>query len=233
MKFISYILDQFVQGAGGWRPGMPFQSDVDPPDHERDTVRPHFTREETEVFTSYTRSRVGEVHGDRVLQWGSNPKFDPKNVRYRSIKTLSAHATNHYVPDHVQRAEFTEKLDGNQRLIFFYRHLYDAIKQLLRNARFAGHQYTQANVKFNQNGKRVFEGFDTGELYEIAQIHAGEGVSPVPVMVSSDGLLVSKKMGGHPVLCKSPISIQLFACTLTLWYVLVRINTYWYVYLYI
>ena len=215
-----------MQDAGGWRPGMPVESVIEPPAHAGDRELPRFTRAETEVFSSYTRSRVGEKHGDRTLQWGSNPAFDPGDVRYRSVKTLSEHAAKHYVPGNVQRAEFTEELDGCQRLIFFYRCLYDAIKELLRNARFAGHQYTHADIKFNQNGKRVYQGFNTGEVYEVAQLHAGDGVSPVPCFLTSDFTLVSKKMGGHPILCK------LLACMCTQWYVLVHINVLVHIYTY-
>ena len=183
---------------------MPVDSVVNPPAHARIDAgkRPRFTREESEIFSSYTRSRVGESHGDRTLEWGSNPEFEPGNVRYRNMRTMSEHATKRYVPGKVQRAEFTEKLDGSQRLIFFYRFLYDAIKQLLRNARFAGRQYTHADIKFNPNGKRVYNAFNTGEVYEVCQLHAGDGVSPVPCFLNSDFSLVSKHMGGHPILRK-------------------------------
>jgi hypothetical protein len=34
-----------------------------------------FSREETEAFVSYARSRVGEVHGDRMLEWCSSPEY--------------------------------------------------------------------------------------------------------------------------------------------------------------
>ena len=61
---------------------MPVESVIDPPEHAGGCELPRFTRAETEVFSSYARSRVGEKHGDRTLQWGSNPDFDPGHVRF-------------------------------------------------------------------------------------------------------------------------------------------------------
>jgi len=201
LELIFYVL----QENAGWLPGMHVDSITEGPAHSRGAPDqlPLFTREESEVFSGYTRSRVGEEHGDRTLEWAGNHNFDPENVHFRKIRTFSKSAVRAYIPGGVQRADFTEKLDGSQRLIFFFRYLYDAIKELLRNARFAGRQYTQAEIKFNQNGKRVYSAFNTGTVYEVAQLQAGDGASPVPVFLSSDSTLISKKMGGHPILRKS------------------------------
>ena len=194
-----------VQGAGGWRPGMATDSVVDAPEQSRKRARaaPRFTREESEAFSSYTQSRVGEQHADRMLEWASNPKYRSRSLRYGSMHTLAEHAIHEFVPDGVMQADFTEALDGSQRLLFFWRCLYDAIKELLRNARFAGKQYTHAEFKYNSTGAHAFSAFNTGEVYELGQMHAGEGVSPVPIFLSSDATLVSKKLGGHPILCES------------------------------
>jgi len=193
-----------AQGAGGWGPGMATDSVVDPPEQigKRARAPPAFTREETEAFSSYTQSRLGEKHADRMLEWASNPKFRSKNVRYGSIHTLAEHAIEEHIPDGVMKADFTEELDGSQRLIFFWRSLYDAIKELLRSCRFAGKQYTHAEIKYNRTGARAYSAFNTGEVYELCQLHAGEGVSPVPIFLSSDATLVSKKLGGHPIMCE-------------------------------
>ena len=160
---------------------------------------PPFRREETEAFVSHVRSRQSEASGDRMLEWCSSPEYRSQNIRFRKTRTLSKKAIDAYIPEGIQRADFTEPLDGNQRLIFFFRCLYDAIKELLRNTRFAGRQYTHAEIKFNSTGGRVYSAFNTGEVYELAQLHAGDGVSPVPIFISSDGTMVSKKMGGHPI----------------------------------
>ena len=47
---------------------------------------------------------------------------------------------------------------------------------------------------------QVYSAFNTGAVYELAQVHAGDGVSPVPIFISSDATMVSKKMGGHPII---------------------------------
>jgi len=191
------------QAAAGWMPGAQFDSSVDAPERMRDR-QPRFSREETEVMSSYTRSRVGEPHGDRLLEWVTSPEFRAQQVRYRRMRTFSRAAVNEYVPEGVQRVDFTEPLDGCQRLIFFFRSLYDAIKELLKNSRFSGRQYTQAEVKFHPNGLRAYNTINSGKVFEAAQITAGPGVSPVLVLLSSDSTLVSKQMGGHPILgeCK-------------------------------
>jgi hypothetical protein len=180
-------------------PGAQFDSSVDAPERMRNR-QPRFNREETEVMSSYTRSRVGEAHGDRLLEWVTSPEFRAQQVRYRRMRTFSRAVVDEYVPEGVQRADFTEPLDGCQRLIFFFRSLYDAIKELLKNSRFNGRQYTQAEVKFHPNGLRAYNTVNSGKVFEAAQITAGPGVSPVLVLLSSDSTLVSKQMGGHPIL---------------------------------
>ena len=82
-----YIIRKLPQGAGGWQPGMDTDSRVEPPRHSRKRERapPTFTREESEAFSSYTESRVGEKHADSMLEWASNPKYRSKNLRYGSV----------------------------------------------------------------------------------------------------------------------------------------------------
>ena len=164
---------------------------------------PSFSREETEAFVSYARSRVGEAHGDRMLEWCSSPEYRSRNVSMKRTRTLSKRAVSEHIPEGVKSANFTETLDGSQRLIFYYRCLYDAIKELLRNARFAGRQYTHAEIKYNSTGGRAYSAFNTGEVYELAQLHAGKDVSPVPIFLSNDATLLTKKLGGHPIICES------------------------------
>jgi hypothetical protein len=161
-----------------------------------------FSRAEAEVMSTYTRSRVGEHHADRLLEWCTSPEYRAEQVRYSKIRTFSKKAVNHYVPDGIQREDFTQPLDGSQRLVFYFRCLYDAIKELLRNVRFNGRQYTQAEVKFTPLGRRVYTSINTGKVLEVAQLHAGPDVAPVVVLLSSDATLVSKKTGGHPILCE-------------------------------
>ena len=76
------------------------------------------------------------------------------------------------------------------------------------NIRFAGQQYEHAEVKFKSSGARAYSAVNTVEVYEVGQMHAGEGVSPVPVFLSSDATLLSKKLGGHLILCESARSHQ-------------------------
>ena len=184
-----------------------------------------FSRGEAEVMSTYTRSRVGEPHADRLLEWCTSPEYRAEQVRYSKIRTLSKKAVNHYVPDGIQREDFTQTLDGSQRLVFYFRCLYDAIKELLRNVRFNGRQYTQADVKFNPIGRRTYTNISTGKVFEAAQIRAGPDVAPILVLLSSDATLVSKKTGGHPILSELNARVFLRACHL------IRTNTYEYVHI--
>jgi hypothetical protein len=94
----------------------------------------------------------------------------------KRTRTLSKRAIREHIPEGVKSANFNKTLDGCQRLFFYYRCLYDAIKELLRNARFAGRQYTHAEIKYNSTGGRAYSAFNTGEVYELAQLHAGKDV---------------------------------------------------------
>ena len=136
----------------------------------------------------------------------------------------------HYVPDGIQREDFTEPLDGSQRLVFYFRCLYDAIKELLRNVRFNGRQYTQADVKFNPIGRRAYTNISTGKVFEAAQIRAGPDTAPILVLLSSDATLVSKKTGGHPILSELKAHVFVHPCPLirtnTCIYVRIQANTY-------
>ena len=58
-------------------------------------------------MSTYTRSRVGEHHADRLLEWCTSPEYRAEQVRYSKIRTFSKKAVNHYVPDGIQREDFT------------------------------------------------------------------------------------------------------------------------------
>ena len=56
------------------------------------------------------------------------------------------------------------------------------------------------NLLFRGNTGEVY---DPGRDSELAQLHAGKDVSPVPIFLSSDATLLTKKLGGHPIICES------------------------------
>ena len=115
------------------------------------------------------------------------------------------------VPGGVMSKDFTQPEDGAQRMVFFFQSLYDAIKQLLRNARFAGKQYTGIEKVCSSGMKRNYGAINRGEMYEIAQDYASKDVSPVSWFLKSDTTVICKKMGAHPIICK------LFLCFLTMY----------------
>jgi hypothetical protein len=66
-------------------------------------------------------------------------KFKADRIRYIKMKTTGKKGIGLNIPGGVMSRDFSEKADGTQRMVFFYRSLYDAIrvKQLASNSRFA------------------------------------------------------------------------------------------------
>ena len=159
-----------------------------------------FSREATEVFSSYRESGVSERKGDNMLGWASHPKYQGGKMGFCRIRTLSKAAEKAYLPSGVQSANFTEKQDGAQKIIFYYRDLYEAAKELLKNPKFAGKQYTEAEIIINSAGLREFGAFNTARAFEAAQVYCGEGVSPISIFLSSDATLIGKRGGAHPII---------------------------------
>jgi hypothetical protein len=142
------------------------------------------------------------------------------------------------IPGGVLHKDLSEPADGAQRLVFFYRSLYDAVKQLLRSARPAGKQYTGFEKVFFAGQKRKYGAINRGEMYEISQGYAGPDVSPLPVFLSSDATVMCKKMGAHPIISESQI---MCACSyrhdtrryihILMEYIQILVNTFVYLHL--
>jgi hypothetical protein len=111
-------------------------------------------------------------------------------------------AVKEYLRLGVQSADFTQKLDGPQKVSFYYRDLYDAAKELLKNPKFAGKQHTEAEIRINAQSLGEFSAFNTGKVFEVAQVYhdAGDRVSPIPIFLSSDATLIGKRGSAHPII---------------------------------
>jgi hypothetical protein len=194
----------FPQVDPDWVPGScPVNSIVPPPAHHKSKQSP-FNRSEFEVLAHHTSGASGDAHGDKLLEWASHPKFKPNRIRYTKMRTMGTKAIDLNIPGGVMSRDFTEKADGSQRMVFFFRSLYDAIKQLANNSRFAGKQYTQFELVNTADRKRKYGAINRGEMYEIAQGFAGRDTSPMPVFLSSDTTVICKKMGAHPIIRECP-----------------------------
>ena len=145
---------------------------------------------------------------DRPQEGGARIKAHAAMGRTSTVSTaacsapyaLHKKAVEENVPDGCMREDFTEPLDGAQKMIFYFRSMYEACKELLRNARFAGSQYVEADTSMTPMGKRKLGELNRGTMYENCQFRAGAKVSPVPVFLSSDTTVICKKMGGHPII---------------------------------
>jgi hypothetical protein len=177
------------------------RSEVQKPQHQAAKSSP-FNRSEFELFAHHTMGTgiSGEAVGDRLLLWATNPKFKGGRIRFMEMKTMRKKAVKLNIPDGVRERDFSEPADGCQRMVFFYRSLYDAVKQLLRSSRFAGKQHTEFERVYTPGQKRKLGAINRGEMYKISQKYAGSDVSPLSVFLSSDTTVICKKMGDHPII---------------------------------
>jgi hypothetical protein len=137
-----------------------------------------------------------------MMEWATNLKFRADRVRFSKMKTMGQKAFKLNIPAGVMQRDFTEQADGCQRLVFFSRSIYDAIKELLRASRFRNKQYTEFEMCYSagQARKRQYGSINRGEMYEICQGYAGPDVSPLPVFLSSDTTVICKSMSTHPII---------------------------------
>ena len=189
------------QAVMEWEPGSrPVQSAVPAPPN-RAQQDSHFNRSEFEVFAHHTTApgQSGDAQGDRLLEWATHPKFKADRIRFTKMRTMGRKAVKLNIPGGVLQKDFTEPADGAQRIVFYFRSMYDAVKQLLRSARLAGRQHTEFEKVFSVGQKRKYGAINRGDMYEISQGYAGPDVSPLPVFLSSDATVICKKMGAHPI----------------------------------
>ena len=194
-----------AQAEPEWEPGSRPVNSAVPPPRNRAQPNSNFNLSEFEVFTHHTKSAThsGDSNGDRLLEWATNPKFKAERVRFVKMRTMGRKAVKLNIPGGVLQKDFSEPADGAQRMVFFFRSLYDAVKQLLRSARLAGKQHTGFEKVYSAGQKRKFGEINRGEMYEISQGYAGQDVSPLPVFLSSDATVICKKMGAHPIISES------------------------------
>ena len=113
-------------------------------------------RSEFEVFAHHTSGASGDAHGDKLLEWATNPKFKKDRIRFTRMRTMGKKAVDLNIPGGVMSRDFTQPEDGPQRLVFFFRSLYDAIKELISRSRFKGKQYTQFEPVYTSGQKRKY-----------------------------------------------------------------------------
>ena len=180
---------------------------VESEDGDQDTCS--FSKSEAELLGTFTSSSMTREDGDRLMQWASNKCFKGEDVQPVKICTLIDSVAKKYAPEGVKRADFTEEMDGDQRIVFYYRDLFTCVINLLQHPRFKARQYTKFRLVRDVQGHRVYGAFNTGDWYRVAQITAGNSapdkrVSPVPVFLSSDATYAKKSVGVWPIYCWCP-----------------------------
>jgi hypothetical protein len=142
----------------------------------------------------------GGSRGDQILEWAGNlnDAFQSRKILPLKMKSLQSKAVAEQVPVCVFCIDFTEPKDGAQKLIYDGRSLYEACKELLRNARFVGIQYVLADVVYDGLGRRNLAHSIRDRCKRGAKdCRATSFASPdIPYC---DTTMLCKKMGGHPI----------------------------------
>ena len=182
----------------------------DPEDPEDDSIppprfkRPKFTRAEAEINGTYVFGHMSLQAGDDLLQWACNEAYRYRDVRYRSMRSLSKAIRSKYAPGNVLSTNFHEPLDGHQYLWMHRRRLLDTLTSMLSDQKFVGVQYTSFKIIRNDVGFRVYGSFQGGQWYEFAHSVAqtlGNGNDPVsvlPVLASCDVTVGRKSLPLYP-----------------------------------
>ena len=89
---------------------------VESEDGDQDTCS--FSKSEAELLGTFTSSSMTREDGDRLMQWASNKCFKGEDVQPVKIRTLIDSVAKKYAPEGVKRADFTEEMDGDQRIFF-------------------------------------------------------------------------------------------------------------------
>ena len=90
--------------------------------------------------------------------------------------------------------------DGSQKLEFFTRNVENVIRELLADIRLAGNQHFEYKEYRNAAGKRIFACDANGSVtFQIAQIHAGDGVVPVSLVLYIDGTFMKNGIPIRPI----------------------------------
>jgi hypothetical protein len=80
------------QAHPDWVPGSrPVNSTVPQPAHCQPQKSP-FNRSEFELFSHHTSGATGDAHGDRLLEWASNPKFRADRIGYTKMRHMGKKA---------------------------------------------------------------------------------------------------------------------------------------------
>jgi hypothetical protein len=199
---------------------------VPPPAHNANPVS-HFNSSELEVFSHHTTSAAhsGDAHADRMLEWATNPKFRPDQIRYTKMKTMGEKAVRINIPAGVMQKDFNKPADGYQRMVFFFRSMYDAVRSY-----FAAHGLWAGSI---QSLKRFTLQDRSASMAQSTEATctkllrglqaAGPDVSPVPVFLSSDTTVICKKKGAHIIICEFPPCpcqyIHVYVCICIMMYV--------------
>jgi hypothetical protein len=83
-------------------------------------------------------------------------------IRYTKMRTIGKKAIDLNIPGGAMSRDFTEKASGSQRMVFFFRSLRNAIKQLASNSRFVGKQNTQFEMVHSADRKRKYGAINRG-----------------------------------------------------------------------
>ena len=130
-------------------------------------------------------------------------KFNPKDVPFNSLKTMSSAVVNAMMPDlEVHRISLAEEMDGDQVLEACWIDLDEAMIRMAGNPK-SGKLYTQFEPAFDKDtGDRVYIRANSGRVFEAAQ-KIDPHSSPLIAILASDKSLSGANQGQHPIYGKT------------------------------
>jgi hypothetical protein len=96
--------------------------------------------------------------------------FKVEDVNVDLHKRVAAAIANGHFTSHNMRES---DLDGDQDLTLWLRSLEDVLREVLGDARMAGHQHFSFEMQINDDGEREFGASNSAVSFQIAQVRSG------------------------------------------------------------
>jgi hypothetical protein len=160
-------------------------------------VMKSFRRAEVELLVS-TRG-ISLDAAQHVLDFVSNPRFDPRDITHRTMRSLRNKAEKRFF-DTVHSIDLHQPLDGPQKVKCFFRDPIKALQSLLARPELAGlltHEFQKREIL--ETGERVWEGFASGDAFKRACDNALPNCRPAVVIMHSDASYAMKHLHFHAV----------------------------------
>jgi hypothetical protein len=155
-----------------------------------------FSASEIKMYKHTTKYKwtIDELVDTIKLIKSADFKVDDINVDLHK-RIAAAVAKGHFTSHNMRESE----LDGDQDLLFWLRSLEDVLREVLGVDRMEGHQHIQFEISVDEDGRREFGASNGAVSFQIAQIHCGEGCTPVSLVIYIDGSFIKYGIQVKPI----------------------------------